>query len=207
MQKIIIPLALLLTSLLFSFKAYSQSNITLKDTIDNLSIQKKQMVESNITEQAYNSDYVLLGKVIQIIDRPGPMSEMFHTDVIIRVDSVLKGKVKYKNIIVKQMSGSITNEKKFSRMTSSKDFNFIVGEEVIIFKIDNKNSPFLNSQYVKDKFKTFSGKKTVNDLSEDSYWVNLSNIYSIQNGVIYYKGIPLEKDDFIMNIHKANVSK
>ena len=68
MYRLIILIVLLFASIILSSQIYCQYKVTSKDSTDKQDIQTMQILKNKIAEQAYNSDYVFLGKVIKIID-------------------------------------------------------------------------------------------------------------------------------------------
>jgi hypothetical protein len=200
---------IMLFSILFlTTNIVAQYKISRADSLKNKSTTQSTKLIADETERAYFSDYVILGKVIKIVDTPAPLSEMFHSDVIIQVDSVLKGTFAKKQIIIKQQSGSITDGgPKKKHQTVSMDNDFYIGEQVVLFIAPKENLSFFNSPYVNKYYKSFSGKKSVSALSNDAFWVSHRQVAHIRSGDIYYNNTPYNLSEFINNITKVNSNK
>jgi hypothetical protein len=154
-------------------------------------------------EQALNSDLVIIGIVKDILDTPGKTSEMFHSMVIIHIDSVLRGKINYENITIRLESGPVTDDIHGGvRIWVSDEPNFSIGEKVVLFLKNTKNDPYLNSGHAKKNFTSYGGKKDISELPDDTFWASKTSVFEIKNGMIFYFNKIINESDFISNIIK-----
>jgi hypothetical protein len=106
-------------------------------------------------------------------DTPAKTSEMFHSMVTIHIDSVLRGKTNFKNIIIRLQSGPVIDDiHGGDRIGNSSEPNFSIGERVALFLNNAKNDPYLNSRNAKENFTSYGGKKDISKLPDDTFWAS-----------------------------------
>lgn len=147
---------------------------------------------------------VVIGTVKNIKDTPAPLNEMFHSMALIQIDTVLKGKTNLETIIIRLESGPITGDIKVARILVSDEPRFKIGERYVLFLNKSSNDSYLNSGWVKEKYKSFNNKKSVSELSDDTFWAGNRQVFEVKNGIIHYFEKTITQDDFINNIIKGN---
>lgn len=194
-----------ITLLLLSFNVIlaQQDSSNNKEQMLKTIVPQTYRYEPNQVEQALNSDLVIIGTVMDMKDTPAKTSEMFHSMVIIHIDSVLKGKTNFKNIIIKLKNGPVIHDiHGGDRIVSSIEPVFEVGDVVAIFMNNVQNNSYLNSEFVKKNYKSFDNRKNVSELSADTFWVSNKQVFKIKNGMVSYFNKTIKKDDFINSIIK-----
>ncbi len=179
-------LAILLCLITFSLltKCYGQTQRGINTYKKNYAIPQIKRPKADEIEHAKEVDLVIIGEVVKVNNLPGPSSEVFHSEAIIKIDSILKGKANFKKVVLLRMSGPIT-DKKFTAKISV-DANFKIGQRCIFFLIRPVKSNFLTSPFIqkgiysfdhpynKDvdaTFKpTFNGQKSLSDLPDSVFW-------------------------------------
>lgn len=147
------------------------------------------------------SDLVVIGQVTKVANLPGPSSELFHSEAVVRIDSVLKGEVNFGKLILLMMSGPITDSGIINRW--SWDANFEVGEQGIFFLHRPDEDHMLTAPFVQrglfslghlpkkgeeQSYKTsFYGRKSQSDLPDSVFWGDNACFNRIVNGVVTYK--------------------
>jgi len=136
-------------------------------------------------EHAKESDLVLFGKVVEVVDLPGPSSELFHSEALVRIDSALKGTPTFKTVILLKQSGSISENNSHHKIAVSGETTFKVGERSIFFlqRPDKNNyliSPFIQGGFYynplakqndQSHYKTsFYGRQFLNELPDSVFF-------------------------------------
>jgi hypothetical protein len=166
---------------------------------NNKSAQQESKYDE--VEQALNSDLAVIGTVKDIVETPGKTSEMFHSMVVIHIDTILRGETNFEKI--RLQSGPITDDIHGGvRIENSIEPNFRIGERVALFLKNAKNDPYLNSGNAKENFTSYSGRKDMSELPDDSFWVSKNRVFEIKNGMIFYFNKIIKENDFIKNIKK-----
>src|SRR5690625_3888953 len=113
-------------------------------TSDDLVYEHDGYYEVNTIDELMESQYIVKGKVVDIL---GPYETedlinedflkyddyfKFHTDIVIEVDDYLGEALPFEEIVVRREGGKIDD-----RVHITKFENFAVGEEVIIFNLEN----------------------------------------------------------------------
>jgi hypothetical protein len=155
-----------------------------RDRIDTIIISKTdeeiekdlKLFLDNEVEHARESDLVVFGEVMEVKDLPGPSSELFHSEALVRIDSTIKGKANFETLILLRQSGAISE---FNSHVVSGEANFKVGERSIYFLCRPDKDNYLTSPFVqrglysvsqlkqndKTNYKTsFYGKQSLGDL-------------------------------------------
>lgn len=153
----------------------------------------------NEVEQAASVDLVVLGSVIHMVPLPGPRTEMFHSEVIVHIDSVLKGSPSFRTVIVKQQSGPLTGD---TSIYSSIEPRFNPGERVVLFLTRPARDSYLNSPFVKWRYKTLAGSALPGNLPDSVFWVDNKSKFDVKGGEVFYFGKPHSEAQFIRNIRK-----
>ena len=155
--------------------------------------------QQQLISQVLNSDLIIIGTVKSIKDKPAPETEMFHSEVTIQVDSIIKGKVDSKHIIIRLQSGAITNDTNgIDRIAVSSEPSFKIEEKLVFFLYDKDNDPYLKA--ANKRYKSFNNKNSITDLPNDSFWVSNYHCYEIKKGMVYYWGKNQSINNLIKNI-------
>lgn len=166
-------------------------------------ISQIEKIQHNEIEQAFLYELVVIGSVIKIKETPASVNEMFHSEIIIKIDSILKGKTNFKNIIIRLQSGPVTDDKHGGdRIISSIEPKFKIGEQSVYFLHPAMKDSYLNSPFVKGRYQRFNGKKSITELSDSTFWVGDNQTFKIKDGMVYYFGKQKNKNKFIQNIIK-----
>ena len=162
--------------------------------------------EYNEAKHASLYELVVIGRVIDIRGTPASIHEMFHSEVIIKIDSVLKGELNFKNMIIRLQSGPVTDGiRGGNRIKSSIEPIFKVGEQSVFFMNPAKKDGYLNSPFVKENYQKYNGKNSISELSDSTFWVANDQTFLIKDGMINYFGELKNKSDFIQNITKKKI--
>ena len=155
--------------------------------------------QRKVISQVLNSDLIIIGTVKSIKDKPAPETEMFHSEVIIQIDSIIKGKVNSKYIIIRLQGGAMTNGSNgVDRIAFSSEPSFKIEEKLVFFLYNKDNDPYLKA--ANKRYKSFNNKNTIADLSNYSYWVSNYQCFEIKNDMIYYWGKNQSINNLIKNI-------
>ena len=178
--------ALVFAEVLFAISAgHTQQKDTSAVSGSNPSSTRKNVSKYDILEHAKVSDLVVIGEVVKVEDLPGPSSELFHSEALVRVDSVLKGKVNFNTLILLRMSGPLSDKGNISPRWSF-DANFKIGERGIYFFHRPTRDNFLTSPFIQrglyslhrpseendhSHYKTsFYGRQSLNELPDSVFW-------------------------------------
>lgn len=147
------------------------------------------------------SDLVVIGEVVKIRDIPGPSTELFHSEALVKIDSVIKGKANFKIVILLRMSGPLSDRGNISPKWSL-DANFKVGERGVYFLHHPARDNFLTAPYVQrglyslprmpekddqSHYKTsFYGKQSLSELPDSVFWGDNVCRDIIKNGSVSY---------------------
>ncbi len=187
------------------FASVSYSQIKKKNTNSgavNSSLQSKINLEQPI-DRAYESDYVIIGTIKSIENTPAPISEMFHSKVIVKIDSILKGTLNFKNIIIRLQSGAVTNDLHGGTgIVSSIEPRFEVGEHAVFFFKKMGNDNYIISKGIHERYQSFDGKGSIKELASNIFWIDNTNVFKIDNDEVYYFDTRISKNDFIKQITK-----
>jgi len=162
-------------------------------------MQSKKM-GPNEEELASLYELVVIGRVIDIRGTPASINEMFHSEVIIKIDSVLKGKLNFKNLIIRLQSGPVTDDIHGDRIKCSIEPIFKVGEQYVFFVNPAIKDGYLNSQFKAKRYNKYDGKNSISELSDSTFWVANDQTFLIKDGMISYFGELRNKIEFIQNI-------
>ena len=180
-------------------------NFAQEKSINNDSLKKKSNIQVN--EIRYNEaehasiyELVVIGSVIDIRGTPASMREMFHSEIIIKIDSVVKGKVNYRNIVIKLQSGPVTDDPHGDRIICSIEPIFKIGEQSVFFLNPAKSDAYLNSAFAKKTYKKFNGKNSISELADSTFWVATDQTFKVKNGMVNYFGEQKNKNSFIQKI-------
>lgn len=143
-------------------------------------------------------DFVVIGTVINIKGTPGPETEMFHTEVVVGIDSTLKGNINHTIIFIRLESGPISDDGKIAIIVSE-EARFEMGEQVVLFLNKLTKDSYINSPYAK-RHKSFNGKKSIEELPDDNFYTNGAQVFKIEKGIVYYLDTPMAKNKFIKSI-------
>ncbi len=188
--------------ILFHQIIYSQQE-TKKLSDQNSTTLRSNKFKYNEAEQAAVSEFVVIGTVLNIKDTPAPRTEMFHSEVIVKIDRILKGNINYRKIIIRLQSGALLNDIHGDRLISSDEPRFNVGEHVILFLNSARKDNFLNSPGIRKMYKTFNGKSSITQLSDSTFCPSNHQAFKMKDGIVYYLGGPRNKNNFINNITKS----
>jgi hypothetical protein len=184
-QKVIFFIILLFVTTL-SASNYAQDKLSKSDSANKSTIRRIRENRNKEDLLIKSTDLIIIGTAIQKRDIPAPRSELFHSEVIVKVDRVLKGTLNSKKIVVKQQSGSLSNDIN-KRMSTSLDGQLPYDKQVVIFLFFPKNDQFLNNVSGTNSYSTFNGKKSISELPADNFYVENYQVFSIINGLVYYK--------------------
>lgn len=93
-----------------------------------------QAETDKILTQANSSDVIIIGEVENIKDMPAPSSEMFHSMIQIQIDSLIKGKINFEEVIIRQQSGPITDYvHEGTRIEWSDEPELVIGHRYVFF--------------------------------------------------------------------------
>lgn len=203
-RKQLLVLWFFLTALIFfNLTPAQQDTASNKEQIVNSKTHQPNKYELREEEQAMNSDLVVIGIIREMRDTPAKTNEMFHSMIIVKIDSVLKGFTNHRNIIIRLKSGPVTDDiHGGDRIISSIEPIFNIGEKVFLFLNINKNDPYLNSDFVKNNYKSFDSKKNISELSEDTFWISNKQVFKSENGIVKYFGRKIKETEFINYIIK-----
>jgi len=167
----------------------------------NPSSIRKNVTKYDEIEHARESDLVVIGEVVELEDLPSPSLEVFHSEALVRIDSVLKGTANFKTLILLRRSGPISDRGNLSP-TISVDAHFKVGERGIYYFHRPNRDNYLTSPYIQRglfsllrpltpeekaqaHFKaTFYGKQSLSELPDSVFWGDNVCRDVIRNGSI-----------------------
>ncbi len=166
---------------------YAQQKDTGTVSVKNASSTLKNVTKYDEIEHARESDLVVIGEVVELEDLPSPSLEVFHSEALVRIDSVLKGTANFNTLILLRMSGPISDKGNLSP-TISVDAHFTLGERGIYYFHRPNRDNFLTSPYIQRglfsllrpltpeekaqaHFKaTFYGKQSLSELPDSVFW-------------------------------------
>ena len=148
---------------------------------------RKNVSKYDEIEHARESDLVVIGEVVELEDLSNPSLEVFHSEALVRIDSVLKGTANFKTLMLLRMSGPISDKGNLSP-TISVDAHFKAGERGIYYFHRPNRDNFLTSPYIQRglfsllrpptpeenaqaHFKvSFYGKQSLSELPDSVFW-------------------------------------
>jgi hypothetical protein len=152
--------------------------------------------------QAVLYDLVIFGKVINIVDLPGPESEMFHTKVDIQIFDVLRGpKQQGDTLQIMQQGGPIISDiHPGERMTLSLEPRFTIGDLSVFFLINVQDAP--DDIYLKHIHKS-NFSQLLLKYPKPVYWASGQNKHDIINSYVNYFGRYIPIEQFISKIKQV----
>jgi len=202
-QTLVLKVFLSIQLLSLNFILAQHDSSSNKEKIVKTIIPQSNRYEFDEVEQALNSDLVVIGTVKHMKDTPAKTSEMFHSMVIIHIDSVLRGETNFENLTIRLQSGPVTDDiHGGDRIKDCNEPNFKIGQRIVLFLKNAINDPYLNSGYAKENFKSFGTKNNLSDLPKNTFWVSNNRVFEIKNGMVSYFGKTIKEDDFIRKIVK-----
>jgi hypothetical protein len=198
--------ATILFAILFYFVTCFGQEQTKTDSSINKSITNysNNIVDNGIYDEIYHAkvvDLVVIGEVVKLADLPGLSTELFHSEAIVKIDSVLKGKANFNTVILLRLSGPLTD--KGISPNNSLDASFKVGENAIYFLLRSEKNTFLTSPFIqkglyslhrppdkddKSIYKTsFYSKKSLSELPDSVFWGSHVCRDVIVNDSVHYK--------------------
>jgi hypothetical protein len=154
-------------------------------------------IKANIHERSSYYDLIVKGTVVERDYMPLPRSEAFHSNVVIKVDSILKGTLDSKRINIKQQSGPINKD---TSIFVSIEPRFRDGEEVIMFLNIPQHDLYLNSPYLRKTYKTFNGQKSLSKSTNSFYWASDKEVFEVKNDTVNYFGNMISISEFISTL-------
>jgi hypothetical protein len=158
------------------------------------SLLKRQ--EPNEMIVAAVSDLVVIGDVLEEVGLPGPKCQVFHSKVLVRVTSVLKGDLEGDEVIeLLRQSGPLNDS---MGIWVSSEANFKPGEDVLLSLVKPENSSFLTI-FHKNLFEGGKFKSPVN-----AFWGGSRSKYPIKNGKVYFQGRERDLDEIVQNVKNVD---
>jgi hypothetical protein len=135
-------------------------------------------------------DMVLIGKVMNIIDLPGPRADPFHSKVVVQIMELLRGpKQAGDTIQLLRQGGPITDYRGGKAIIRvSTESTMRIGETAAFFLTNVYHDSYLTTVN-----KSFFSRQHL-DLPNPSYWVSSNNKHGIVGSVVRYydRDIPLD---------------
>lgn len=198
-RKRYLPIVALLAGLFAVVNAgHAQSKTT--DTMSSQTAQRLQaMKRFNEVEQAALSDLVVIGDVVGKVNIPGPRTEFFHSKVLVKVDSVLRGQTPSDTLVLLLESGPISDK---IAMRVSTDGTFDIGEHAVFFLKRPETDSYMQAMFSNSRYKTFFGKRSLALLPKNSFWGGHGRAFLIENDTVFYASGSKDLNEFIRNIEK-----
>ncbi len=188
-------------TIFFAVLFVASANISAQQKDKQSGKHNQQEFSRDEVEQALNSDLVVIGTVKDMIETPGKTSEMFHSMVIIHIDSVLRGETSFEKIIIRLQSGPVTDDiHGGDRIKVLNEPNFSIGQRIVLFLKNAKNDPYLNSGNANENFTSYDGKKDISELPDNTFWASKTRVFEIKNEMVFYFNKIINVNDFITNI-------
>lgn len=180
---------------------YAQKEEASAGSGKNSSVTQTSRSKYDEVYHAIVSDLVVIGEVVKVEDLPGPSTELFHSEALVKIDSVLRGKANFKILILLRQSGPLSDKGNI-RTRWSLDATFKVGERGIYFLHRPERDNYLTSPYIQrglyslhrppekndqSHYKTsFYGKQSLSELPDSVFWGDHVCRDGIINGMIRY---------------------
>jgi len=165
--------------------SYAQEEKSIDSSRQQSTINQIKRPKYDEVYHAMVSDLVVVGEVIEVMDLPGPSSELFHSEAIVKIDSVLRGMANFGTLILLRMSGPVSDDRNISPIWSS-DGIFKKGEHGIFFLHRPETDNFLVSPFIQSHFKTYDGKESLRDLPDSVFYGDHVCMDIISNGGLKY---------------------
>ena len=138
------------------------------------------------------SDLVVIGDVLKEVGLAGPRSQVFHSKVLVRVTSALKGDLETGAVIeLLRQSGPLHDS---TRIWVSSEANFKPGENVLLSLVKPENSSSLTTVH-KNYSEGGKFKSPVN-----AFWGGSRSKHPIKNGKVYFQGRERDLDEIVRNV-------
>ena len=141
-------------------------------------------------------EFVIIGKVLNIVDVPGEKAKPYHSKVNIQILEVLKGRSQSDTIQLLREDGPITDGPPGAYLTVTHSANFSAGETSVFFLNNIYNDPYFTSRYKS------SLSKGASDIPNPTYWVRPIHKHQIVDSIVNYHGRMIPLAAFKSNVEK-----
>lgn len=197
-----LPTLVFITFLFVVITCHAQQKESGAASGNNPAVTQSKRPKYDEVYHAMVSDLVVIGEVVNVADMPGPESECFHSKTIVKIDSVLRGKIKGRTLVLLSTSGPITDKHLIFHWST--DAYLKVGDRGIFFLHRPDRDNFLESPYIQLHHSTFYGRYSLSDLPDSVFWGDNVCRDAITNGTVDYPWGIIKVDAVIKEIENPN---